>query len=155
MQIMKLSKLLYRFLALFLMLAILPSMIGVHVFRHFCYGCEESSVVTTLITTDHSHNHDCEDCLCAASCHDCHDDSGVHTHHGESNCEHQYAIIDIEGQTAVINFSFQAVRFDLLYSSELVANLQYDNINEKHRLYNVILNIPDEPSPEKNCVFLL
>jgi len=152
---MKLNKSRYRFLVLLLMLAILPSMIGVHVFKHFCNGCEESNVVTTLITTEHSHSHDCAGCECASSCHDCYDASGAHRHHDESNCEHKYAIVDFDGQTAVINFSFVAVQFDLLYSSELIADLQSDNINDKYKLYNVIQSIPDKPLPEKNCVFLL
>jgi len=152
---MKLKELRYRIFALILVMAILPSMIGVHVFKHFCHGCHENSVVTTLITTTHSHSHDCSACLCSGACQDCHDESGRHVHHGENNCKHQFAKVDFEGQTAQINFAFIAVEFDLLYSSELIAEMLSDYTNDKYRFLNVIQNIPDEPSPEKNCVFLL
>ncbi len=152
---MNLSKLRYRFLALILVLVILPSIIGVHVFRHFCHGCEQSSVVTTLITTDHSHIHDCAGCMCTTACHGCYDAEGAHMHHGTETCEHQFAKGNFEGQRTVVDFSFVAVQFDLFYYSELIADLQSDNINHKHRFHNVIQNISDEPSLVKNCVFRL
>jgi len=148
-------KLRYQFLSLSLLLAILPSIIGVHVFKHFCNGCSHNDIVATFITTEHTHSHDCADCSCNEECHDYQDELGLRAHHDENSCDHQFKRMSIEGQIADVSFKFKAADIDLYDFTNLHVDLQCDNSLQKKWLFHIIRKVPDKPLPETNCVFLL
>lgn len=136
--------------------AILPAMLGVHVFQSYCGGCNEVDVVTSIIATSHSHHHDCESCTCNVDCHACCDTEESHSHdEGCDSCEHQFKKADFEAQISFNHFVLNVVDIDLLYASYVLNDELANAYLLKNKFSNVILNIPDEPSPEMNCVFLL
>ena len=138
-------------------MAILPSILGVHIFQHHCYGCDEDETITRIITTSHNHNHACEDCSCDKACHSCIEATGKHVHHHETDgaCKHEFKKASLEGKITSGKYKIKVAAIDLFLQSTIVADLVSDNNTPKQLLFDVIQNIPDEPSPEMNCVFLL
>ncbi len=148
----------YRALSLVLILAILPSVLGVHIFQHHCSACNEDETIARIITTTHSHEHDCASCSCASNCQSCHDEAGRHIHHHTSErggCKHDFKKASLEAQTNAVKIRVEATSFDLLFHAGLYTEVYSFDHRPRNIDYDVILKIPDEPSPEKNCVFLL
>lgn len=153
---MMIGSLIYRFISLLVLVSLLPSLIGVHVFEHYCSGCDKSDTVTTLITTVHDHHSSCSSCSYDEVCHSYSHETGRHIHHeADDDCKHHFEIVNYDGQTVLAPFNFKATNFDLLYSTCLLNNFLSVNTNLRKGFVNVIQNIPDEPSSEMNCVFLL
>lgn len=138
-------------------MAILPSILGVHIFQHHCYGCEEDETITRIITTAHTHHHACSDCTCDKACQSCTETTGKHVHHhaNEGTCKHQFKKAPLEGQTTSIKYKIEAASIDLLLHTAIIAEMVSENKISSHQQFDVIQKIPDEPSPEMNCVFLL
>lgn len=152
---MKKQQLTYRTISLLLLLAMLPSVLGVHVFHHHCGGCNENETIARMLTTIHSHAHNCVDCTCHAQCQSCEEALG-HTQDEHNNaCQHDFKRATLEGKIAALKFKFQAETILLLYNSCFQSVLIDKEFKPQKDFCNVILNIPDEPSSEKNCVFLL
>ncbi|GEM_PF-4677026 len=136
------------------MLSILPSIFGIHVFKHYCLGCNEDEIITTVITTAHSHQHDCCDCNSEQPCKSCSEHNASHSHDEDSTCQHQFKKADFEGKTPVVSFQFVAANIELFWNTFFANDYLIPNNNTK-QYCSVIQKIPDEPSPELNCVFLL
>ncbi len=138
-------------------MAMLPSMFGVHIFRHHCLGCNENETVTRIFTTVHSHEHSCAGCTGEGCSHSCGEKTGNNTHQQthDNSCKHDFKKASFEGQIAVVKFKLEADAIDLLFCNVLQTEVLVNNYQPPKQFSNVILNIPDEPSPEKNCVFLL
>lgn len=148
----------YRAISLGLILAILPSLLGVHIFQHHCTGCNQDETIARIITTMHSHEHDCTSCSCASTCQSCHNEVGKHIHHqasGEGSCQHDFKKASFEAQTNTVSFRIEATSLDLLFHAGFYTEVQLSYINTHKDNCNVIHKIPDEPSPQMNCVFLL
>lgn len=155
---MKSFKLRYKAISIALMVAILPSVLGVHIFQHHCNGCDEDETITRIITTAHTHHHTCDNCSCANSaCQSCQELSGQHVHnqHQDESCQHQFKKASIEGQTAQVKFKIEAASVDLFSHTTLVSHWASDITLPTQLYLDVLQKIPDEPSPELNCVFLL
>ena len=134
------------------MMAILPSILGVHIFHHQCNGCEENETFTRIITTAHSHDHACSECECDQVCTSCKE----HNHHSHDEaCQHQFKKASFDGKTTVAKFKFQAEVIELLDYNHLLADVVTINRIPSYIVDDAILKVPDDPSPEENCVFLL
>jgi len=76
------------------LLAIMPSIFGIHIFQHQCNGCDENETITRIITTMHSHEHACNDCSCEQVCTSCETHANelpqTHHHEHEGACKHQF-----------------------------------------------------------------
>ncbi len=138
-------------------MAVLPSILGVHIFQHHCYGCDEDETITRIITTSHDHHHACADCSCEKACHSCSEANDNHSHHQETDgaCKHEFKKASLEAKITSGKFKIKAASIDLFLQSTIVAELVSDIKTPKQLQFDVIQNIPDEPSPEMNCVFLL
>jgi len=148
----------YRFLSLAMLVMMIPALVGIHIFNHYCNACLESDVSASIITSVHEHDHECSACACDDHCSTCHDEHGNHKHHNDEpdNCSYEYLMFKYKGNLEVRNFNIKVVDFELPYSvlpsdqlivrKKLPAELNYAR---------AVLHVPDDPSPEQNCVFLL
>ncbi|MBK3517411.1 hypothetical protein [Carboxylicivirga marina] len=147
----------YKAISFALVVAILPSILGVHIFQHHCTGCDEDETITRIITTMHDHEHACSDCTCEHACQSCAEEVGNHVHHlpEDGACKHEFKKASFDAQTTAAKIKFEASAVDLLFNNNLYADV-LSELDKPLRLhYDVIQKIPDEPSPEMNCVFLL
>jgi len=148
----------YRLFSLAMLVMMIPALLGIHIFNHYCNACLKSDVTVSIISSDHEYTHECPACTCDAHCPACHDKFGNHKCHNDDpeNCTHEYLMFKYMGNLEVRNFSLKVVAFalpfkvllpDLLISSnKLPIELKYAR---------AVLQVPDDPSPEQNCVFLL
>ncbi|MCT4644116.1 MAG: hypothetical protein N4A74_03950 [Carboxylicivirga sp.] len=148
---MNIAKLKYKLASVLVLVAILPSILGVHIFHHHCFGCEEDEAYARIITTSHSHEHACSDCECNEVCESCQ----THSHCHGATCEHQFKKASFDGKTPIVKYKFQANVIELFFSDNLMADVETINQLPTRLVYDAILKIPDDPSPEENCVFLL
>ncbi|MBR8537172.1 hypothetical protein KDU71_16500 [Carboxylicivirga sediminis] len=148
----------YRVLSLLLVMAVLPSVLGVHIFQHHCNGCDENETITRIITTVHSHDHACSDCSCAHQCMTCQEETGQHVHHHaseEGSCKHDFKKASLLAKTNIGQIRFEAAALEVLFHEKFYAELKVSSYKTAKNHYNVIQKVSNEPSPEMNCVFLL
>ncbi len=133
----------------------LPSVLGVHVFHHHCNGCEENETIARMLTTIHSHDHDCPACTCQVASQSSQEGVSHDIQHHDSDCKHDFKKAAFEGQRADLKYKWQAEVIALNHFSWLPTDLLRGQFTPQKNFCYVILKIPDETSPEMNCVFLL
>ncbi len=152
---MKKQQMAYRIISLLMLMAILPSVLGVHIFHHHCDACKENETIAQMFTPWHSHEHDCTDCTCHSYRPSDQDVVAHNTHEHANDCERDFKRASFDGQIADLKIKFQADAILLLHNSYYQAKPWDIEYKPQRDFCNVILKIPDEPSPEKNCVFIL
>lgn len=148
----------YRVLSIILLGMMIPALMGIHVFNHYCNACLKQEVTGSIIAPLHEHHHECAVCTCDDSCEICHDEHGNHKCHGEhsGDCQHEYLLFEYMGNLEARSFDLKIADFDLPYCSVLSDQSVQTYYTSFEQMYaHAILHIPDEPSPEQNCVFLL
>ena len=148
----------YRFFSLAMLVMMIPALVGIHIFNHYCNACLESDVTASIIASVHEHNHECTACTCDTHCSSCHDEHGNHKHHNNEpdNCTHEYLMFKYMGNLEVRNFNLKVVDFELPFNV-LLSNrlLLINHLPVELKYARAVLHDPDDPSPEQNCVFLL
>ncbi len=153
---MKTANLKYRLASWGLVFAILPSIIGINIFQHHCMSCNESELIATIASVSHEHEHD--DC---GSCHPEKGEKSCCNSQSESSekdkcCTEEYRRVEVEANVASPQFVFKAAQVELIgLCKELIVPTDDLFLQSKRYFTNTVLKIPDEPSLEENCVFLL
>jgi len=148
----------YRLFSLTMLVMMIPALVGIHIFNHYCNACLESDVTASLISSVHTHTHECTACTCDVHCSSCHDEFGNHKCHNDEpeNCTHEYLMFKYMGNLEVRNLSLKVVPFTLPFKvlfQDLIISINKLPVELKYA--RAVLQVPDDPSPEQNCVFLL
>ncbi|MCU4176712.1 hypothetical protein [Carboxylicivirga sp. N1Y90] len=158
---MKKNVLKYHFLSWALLFVMLPSLIGVNIFKHHCFSCNEYETVATIMKVEHEHMHshgEATPCCCShesMSC--CESEEFQHEHFkGTSCCNEEYKRIEVNVTVFNSIQKNKVAEIDLFYPLDLHQHSCLIADSKKSFFYqNVNLYVPDEPSLAENCVFLL
>ncbi len=148
----------YHLFSLAMLVMMMPALLGIHVFNHYCSACLKSDVTASIISVVHEHKHDCTACCCDTHCSSCHDEQGNHKCHTNEpeNCTYEYLMFTYMGNLEVRNLNLKVADFVLPFCVVSSDHLILRNKLPLELKYaHAVLHVPDEPSPEQNCVFLL
>ncbi|TAJ15388.1 hypothetical protein DMA11_01760 [Marinilabiliaceae bacterium JC017] len=146
-----------RMVSIVTVMFMLPAILGVHVFKHYCNGCKLNDVEATVITTYHSHQHQCASCNSEANCECCATDPTHSASHcdGTGGCQHEYKVFDYK--TIITSYDPKLQEAELeLFASYHVAILLETITSQKHLSVDDAVPLLSNPNLlQKNCVFLL
>lgn len=156
---MKTKLLKYQILSWVLLFVMLPSFIGVNIFEHHCFSCNEYETVATIMKVEHEHMHshgEATPCCCShesSSC--CKDEDSNLENFKSSCCTEEYKRVEANVTIFNQNIKFKVAVIDLFEQIDLKKNFETVVSKTYYSYQNVNLHVPDEPSLAENCVFLL
>lgn len=150
----------YQFLSWGLLFVMLPSLIGVNIFKHHCFSCNEFETIATIMTIDHGHNHvhaEGVDACCSHDQNSCQNNGNTDEELcSNESCDGEYERVDFNVTVFKFIQKLKVAEIDLLHKFDFqIRELLLAYSKQNYLFQNVDLQLSEEPCLARYGVFLL
>lgn len=147
----------YRLYSWVLLLAVMPSFVGINVFRHACIVCNESETSTSFVeVVEDSHHSECGSCCSLDTKQFIHQAGSSSDQIKPGTCSHEFERLEVQKSLLSAQFQLRVPQIQLFMLKPGLLHLSKCSIEPAHKyIASTSLYVPDEPSLVANCVFII